>query len=321
MRVAGERPDPDATRRLGRRYTEYFAQGQMQLLWPHFMPKLRTAVGGRSGLDALHLRLRMKSGQETAVLNERVVPWLNANIYSRVARFSGTNTSVSFRWTIGSDESVLGFLVIPEQEPAPSTHLDYIDRAHLRLPFAGNWFVYWGGRTVLDNYHAVDPQQRFAYDLLIARAGSTHRGKGTRNSDFFCFGQPVLAPAPATVVAAVDGIAGNRPGQLNEKHPLGNHVILEHNPQEFSFLAHLEEGSVAVARGQHVRAGQVLGKCGNSGRSSEPHLHFHMQSTGELGAGAGLPSQFHDLLINGAHVPSAELQRGMVVSALPAVQP
>lgn len=313
--VAGVRPDAAATLELGRRYTQYFSQGQLEPLWSKFAPKLQTVVGGRTGLDAFHLRLREESGFETQVLDERVVPWLNANIYSRTARYSRAKTPVWTRWTLGKDESVLGFLVTPAQDPAPSDRLDYTDHATLRLPFTGNWFVYWGGRSVLENDHAVDPQQRFAYDLLIARDGTTHRGAGKQNADYFCYGRPILAPAAGTVIAAVDGIQGNRPGLLNEAQPLGNHVILEVGPQEFAFLAHLHQGTVAVSRGEHVRAGQLLGKCGNSGRSSQPHLHFHLQTSAEPGAGVGLPAQFHDLLVNGTPLSSVELTRGMVVTA------
>ena len=61
------------------------------------------------------------------------------------------------------------------------------------------------------------------------------------------------------------------------KAPAGNHVVLDLGNGEYALLAHLQRGSVRVEAGDRVRAGDVLGLTGNSGNSSEPHLHFHVQ--------------------------------------------
>ena len=63
----------------------------------------------------------------------------------------------------------------------------------------------------------------------------------------------------------------------NLRTPAGNHVVLDLGSGEYALLAHLRRGSVRVRPGQRVRRGETLGRCGNSGNSSEPHLHFHVQ--------------------------------------------
>jgi murein DD-endopeptidase MepM/ murein hydrolase activator NlpD len=302
------------TRAWGRQYTKDFLEARLDPLFEHLSPQLKKTVGEKSGLRALGLRIEWQAGQETQILDERVVPWLGSRIYSRKSQFSRAKQPVWTRWTLDPKGVATAFLITPESLPATSTHLDYRDRTRLRLPFTGTWFVYWGGRTVLENYHASNSQQRFAYDLVIAHDGRTHRGSGHQNTDYFCFGQPVLAPADGRVVAAVDGIEGNRPGLMNERKPFGNHVVLEHEAGEFSFLAHLQKNSVVVAVGEQVHAGQILGRCGNTGRSSEPHLHFHLQNEAGVGKGEGLPAQFHDYLADGVAVDVGEPVRGTVLT-------
>ncbi|WP_251278943.1 M23 family metallopeptidase, partial [Enterobacter hormaechei] len=76
----------------------------------------------------------------------------------------------------------------------------------------------------------------------------------------------------------------------------GNRVILDHGNDEYSVLAHLRQGSVRVAQGQVVRSGTHLAGCGNSGNSSEPHLHYQLQAGPAFGVGVALPAQFSDYL-------------------------
>lgn len=72
----------------------------------------------------------------------------------------------------------------------------------------------------------------------------------------------------------------------------GNHVTIEHADGEYSVLAHLQEGSTTVAEGDSVAAGDVIGKCGNSGHSTEPHLHYQLQDGPNFWTAAGLVPRF-----------------------------
>jgi murein DD-endopeptidase MepM/ murein hydrolase activator NlpD len=191
---------------------------------------------------------------------------------------------------------------------------DYVTKTRLTLPFDGEWYVFWGGRTVEENYHAVTVDQRFAYDILVMRKGVTHPAGGKANSDYYCFDQPIHAPAAGVVTESVDGIEDNVPGVMNPAAPAGNHLVIDHGNGEYSLLAHFRRGTVTVHTGDHVKAGQLLGKCGNSGNSSEPHLHYHLQNTPKFGGSEGLPAQFHDYCADGKHVDRGEPHKGQTIS-------
>ena len=177
--------------------------------------------------------------------------------------------------------------------------------ARWRLPFDGLWWVQWGGHTEFQNYHVVHPRQRYAYDFVVWKEGGKFRGDGARNEDYWTWGQLALAPAPGVVVMALDGIQDNVPGQNDRvSHPAGNHVVIRTGKDEYVFVALLQNGSVRVEQGDEVEAGDVLGLAGNSGFSSEPHIHIHVQSRAELldDEAIGLPLAFSDYMANGAIV-------------------
>lgn len=190
---------------------------------------------------------------------------------------------------------------------------DYETKTALRLPFDGAWFVFWGGRIRSENYHRASALQRYAYDFVIHRDGSSHEGDGTSNDDFYCEGEPLLAPAGGTVARAVDGVAENIPGEMNAEEALGNHVVIDHRNGEFSLLAHLRPGSLAVKRGESVAAGQLLGACGNSGNSSEPHLHYQLQDAPDFGTATSLPAPFVGYRADGVSIAVGEPRQGQTV--------
>jgi hypothetical protein len=309
----------------GRELTESFYAGRTAQIWERMEPVMRNALGSADALAAFRAQVEAGLGAETAVVAESVLPMGSTRVYRRRARFARFSGLVSVEWTLTSDGGVAGFRIAPDQagpqQPAPSAHLEHRTRADLRLPFDGEFFVVWGGRTVDQNYHAAHASQRFAYDLLVVRDGSTHTGDGGRNEDYHCFGQPILAPADGRVVLAVDGIADNVPGQMNAPQVAGNHVVLDHGTGEHSVLAHLRNGSVAVRPGDRVARGQRLGECGNSGNSSEPHLHYQLQDGPEMGPSAGLPAQFTGYLADDRLVDRGEPVRGQSIRPAPATRP
>lgn len=145
------------------------------------------------------------------------------------------------------------------------------------FPFQDKWFVFWGGTNSLVNYHYEYENQRYAYDFVIMSEHSTYEGDPTFNESYYAFGKEYLAPAAGTVVKVENGVKENEPvGRMNEKQPLGNYVILDHGNKEFSYLAHFKYQSIVVKEGDKVKQGDLLGLVGNSGNSSEPHIHFHV---------------------------------------------
>jgi hypothetical protein len=157
----------------------------------------------------------------------------------------------------------------------PASVEDTRPAATVRLPSDLALRVAWGGDRLDCNQHAFTPDQRWAYDLVVEPAFTG----SARPEDYGCWGTPVLAPLAARVHAAHDGEPDAAPGRLtqNVTRPLGNHVALILDTGTYLVLAHLKQGSVAVRAGEVVREGQPIGLCGNSGNTSEPHIHIHHQ--------------------------------------------
>ena len=148
-------------------------------------------------------------------------------------------------------------------------------------PFAGRWIVTQG----VDGAHTHQGAWRHALDFEVAGAdGVTHAGPGRELGDYRCYRLPVLAAADGTVVKVVADVPDNAVGERNAREPYGNLVLLQHGPGLYSLVAHLAPGSVEVREGQLVRQGARLARCGNSGRSFVPHLHFQLQGTARIGA-------------------------------------
>jgi hypothetical protein len=175
----------------------------------------------------------------------------------------------------------------------------------------GRWVAIIGAhrRAMQPLNGALHNGQRFAIDFgaLLDDGNRTHVGDPDLNTSFFNYGQPVLAVAAAKVVAAVDRYPNQRPPP--NKIPVsaaaanGNHVILRLAKGVFAFYAHLGPGSVRVDRGDRVRRGQVVGKLGNSGNSSGPHLHFQLMNRPSSLDSDGLPFVIDRFRLNG-RVPS-----------------
>lgn len=176
----------------------------------------------------------------------------------------------------------------------PSALVDTTPHATVRVPLDGPVVVGWGGDTADVNYHVMAPDQRWAYDLLVEPAG---HGSPDLES-YGCYGLPVLAPADSTVAKVHIGEADQDPSTYVPvfDQPAGNWVALELDTGTYLILAHLKPGSVAVGAGDTVREGQALGACGNSGNTSEPHVHVHHQRQFPevFGVAEGLPLFFRD---------------------------
>jgi hypothetical protein len=195
----------------------------------------------------------------------------------------------------------------------------YENKVRYRLPLEGEWFVYNGGDTPATSHSWDILGQRFALDFVRADADMRrHRGKGLHLKEYFCYGQPILAAADGTVVH-VENRVGDAPlvgwgvCDFMARNFVGSHVIIRHAEGEYAVYAHLIKGSAEVHIGDSVQAGQPIARCGHSGHSSEPHLHFHLQDGPDFFAARGLPIRFHDLLIDDRPIPSARLRAGQRV--------
>jgi hypothetical protein len=203
------------------------------------------------------------------------------------------------------------------------------------LPLAGTWYV--GAAPSLDSHHRWAANEEFAVDLAaLGGDGQTHKGDGSRLDSYYGYGREVLAVADGVVVEAVtDGTEADdrlrRPGEGEEdfekrtvveqnkllaksyKAPLGNYVVIRHAGGEFSHYGHLKQGSVRVKAGETVTRGQVIGRLGQTGNSTEPHLHFQLTDGPDPMYSRGIPILFKNVVdILGAE--GRPLQMGEIVT-------
>jgi hypothetical protein len=202
---------------------------------------------------------------------------------------------LDIRIVLDNEDKIIGLLFLPHTAdiPIPKKH-----ETTLSLPFKGNWLVLWGGDTKELNQHHDVPNQRFAFDFVVSdRAGKTHKGQGESNEDYYAFGKEILAPRDGIVTDVIQGVRDNVPGSMNGYSALGNAVFIQHREHEVSILAHLKHGSIKVKVGDKIKRGQVIALCGNSGNSSEPHLHYHLQNTPIIQDGTGIKVRFDKVAV------------------------
>ena len=198
--------------------------------------------------------------------------------------------------TLNSINEIAGLLFKPYTEAKEIIR----NTTKMKLPFKGEWTVTWGGDTKDLNYHVESNAQKNAFDILIKdEKGTTHKGTGETNDDYYAFGKELYAPCDGEVVLVVDGVKDNIPGTLNPVYIPGNTVIIKTDVGEFAFFAHFKQHSIIVKQGQKVKAGSLLGLCGNSGNSSEPHIHFHLQNVEDMTKATGAKCYFEKIKVNG----------------------
>jgi len=204
----------------------------------------------------------------------------------------------SFELALDEHTQINRFLLAPYKDP----NLPVLTRnvTPMILPFEGEWGVFWGGDTQAQNYHVAFDAQKGAFDFIVLGEGDKpYKTNGQTNEDYYAFGQPLYAPCDGEVIAALDGVEDNVPGKMNKVQVLGNSVVIKTSKNEYLFFAHFKKGSLKVTKGQKVTQGQLLGLCGNSGHSSQPHLHFHIQNVEDANVATGAKCYFDRLVVNG----------------------
>jgi len=190
----------------------------------------------------------------------------------------------------------IGGNVIAEGRKAEKSNVEYI------LPFVGKWAVVNGGATKeLSHSWEIFPQ-RYAYDfVMIDDEIKTYKGDSADVNSYYCYNIDVLATADGEVVAVKNRHRDSRVGggkvYCDTWDIRGNFITIKHAENEYSITAHLAPGSINVKVGERVKQGQVIAKCGNSGNSSEPHLHFQVQAGKSFYTAMGLPIAFTNIKV------------------------
>jgi len=180
------------------------------------------------------------------------------------------------------------------------------------LPVRGRWRALNSPADRAPSHRTHAYGQTFAIDLLHEPEGATRPRGFLRPDQFPGFGKEIVAPADGRVVIVRDRARDRRSrstadlaslmrleGQLRQvlgggRLLAGNTIVLDLGGGVFASLSHLKRGSARVKAGEHVRRGDVIALCGNSGNSSEPHLHFQLMDHPRQSIAAGLPITFFD---------------------------
>lgn len=148
------------------------------------------------------------------------------------------------------------------------------------FPFFGEWYINQG----FEGEHTHKDDWKYAWDFVVVdEKKKQYSSEGDLLTDYFCFSLPVAAALDGEVVKVIGSIPDNKIGDVNIRKNWGNTIILKHEHGLFSAMSHLEVDSVKLSEGDKVKKGEIVGKCGNSGRSQYPHLHFQFQTSDKLG--------------------------------------
>lgn len=265
------------------KYTDIFAM---------FNPGMQTALPADK-TSTFFTQVKTQAGN----LKQRTFERYESGFASYKAEFE----RVTFRLNIAVDDAGLigGLFIKPYvADTAPKPERNSVK---LILPFKDEWTVFWGGDTREQNYHVDYVAQKNAFDIVIRdSSGKSYLTHGKTNEDYYAFGKELIAPCDGEVVLVVDGIKDNVPGQMNAIYVPGNTVVIKVAANEYLLFAHFKQHSIVVKEGQKIKQGQLLGLCGNSGNSSEPHLHFHIQNVENMMNATGMKCYFDNIIVNGS---------------------
>ena len=152
---------------------------------------------------------------------------------------------------------------------------------HIALPVMGDWNISQGHDGNIT--HKGEWKEAWDFDIRDD-ADKTYKGDGYVTNDYYCYDIPVIASASGTVIKVVEGIPDNKIGEINLKNNWGNSIIIKHDEYLYTKLSHLKKGTISVNEGDFVNKGDIIGRCGSSGRSPEPHLHFQVQAQPFIGS-------------------------------------
>ncbi|MEU5975541.1 M23 family metallopeptidase [Streptomyces sp. NPDC047315] len=214
-------------------------------------------------------------------------------------------------------------------------------------PFAGRWLAHNSPADKVPSHGTHVYGQTYAVDVIAEPADGPARPPfsplwplARKPGEYPAYGAPLLATADATVVHASDGQRDHLsrtswPGLIylmtlesfvrslgGHATIFGNRVVLDLGDGTYAAYAHLKRGSLRVRAGDKVTAGQQIAECGNSGNSSEPHLHFQLMDGHDLESAVGLPFTWRGvgLPANGEHfTPPAAAESAEPAAGIPPV--
>ncbi|MGO4730614.1 peptidoglycan DD-metalloendopeptidase family protein [Paenibacillus sp. 2KB_22] len=272
--------------------------GSKEAIYSQFSPELKEALTLEQFKEAANQFLKGVESWEPVVNVE--MNQLNEHSWKDQTGTKGVQVYLS------AENQIEGLLIQP-LETYEDTDSKFT-KTEFHFPMKGEWYVFWGGNDVLSNYHYEHETQRYALDIVRTKEQSSYQGDATVNENYYAFGEPLYAAADGTVVDIKNDIPDNVPGVMNPEEPAGNYVVIDHGNGEYSLTGHIKEGSVAVKKGDKLKQGDLVGELGNSGNSSEAHLHFQVSDGADLFTSRSINIRWAD--------QSQQLTRGNTIQGL-----
>jgi len=284
--------EKENSKKVSAEFEKLYNSGNFQSIFELFSSEMKSALPLEDTNEFLN-RIKSHAGD---IKNRVFLGYSESNYATYKTKFERALFALNI--SLDKESRINGLFI----KPFKGDNLPKLERnqTSLILPFNDEWNVFWGGDTKELNYHVVHEAQKNAFDILIiGENGKSFKTDGKTNQDYYAFGKELIAPCNAEVVLAVDGIKDNIPGEMNPIYIPGNTVILKTENNEFLFFAHFKQNSIIVKEGQKVTQGELLGLCGNSGNSTEAHLHFHIQNVENMTKATGAKSYFSKIFVNG----------------------
>ena len=306
FKIAFSQVEKDNYKQVSTNFISFFNESKNDSIVAMFSPEMKTAL-------PIEKFTQVSAGLKTQLGSIKKTRFVRLQTASALYETTFDNAVLGMTITLNSKNEISGLLFKPYTEAKEIIR----NTTKMKLPFKGEWTVSWGGDTKEQNYHVESVAQKNAFDILMYdQKGATHKGTGASNEDYYAFGKELYAPCEGEVVLVVDGVKDNVPGTLNPIYIPGNTVILKTANGEYVFFAHFKQHSIVVKQGQKVSNGELLGLCGNSGNSSEPHLHFHLQNVEDMVKAIGAKCFFEQIKVNGVTKSDYSPVKGDKIEAL-----
>ncbi len=198
---------------------------------------------------------------------------------------------------------LIGMLYIKLKKKAILSIDNYICEKNYIQPFEGKATVVNGGVSKKFSHSWEAFSQRYAYDFVILDSeGHSYNGNIRDVESYYCYGINIISPSDGEVVEVKSQYNNSwidrKKAYCHCNDIRGNYIIIKHSDNEYSALCHLMPNSIKVKTGDKVRQGEVIAKCGNTGNSSEPHLHYQLQTGKNFFTAIGVPISFTNIKSN-----------------------
>ncbi len=271
-------------------------------------PAFESTIGGdalKGSFIVISSKDHMKPHDPVLTPGEEGIVFVFLNFGSRETPAEIANSLVVEPDGSPSDAQVIALASLPIEKPAMAPNVS--------APFSGDRWQAANGpsntsthrRSVIVLGGQARSPERYAIDWIkLGEDGNTFSGDEFQNSSYHAYDTPVTAVSDGRAITVVDGIPENVPHrnklavELSLANIAGNNVVEDIGDGHYVGYAHFRPGTITVKTGDAIKRGQVIGKLGNSGNSSEPHLHIQICDGPSFLICNGVPMRYRDMMMS-----------------------